>query len=89
MADVRTLLAGVQATGRAENVRARLADGQRELLVSASLFRQENASLFLVRLLPIGGDPGTVAVAKAKSRLLEVVESAPDGFVVTGPTGGS
>ena len=85
--DVRTLLAGVQTTGRAENVRARLADGQRELLVYAALFRQENASLFLVRLLPIGGDPGTVAVAKAKSRLLEVVESGPDGFVVTRPDG--
>ena len=85
--DVRTLLAGVQTTGRAENVRARLADGQRDLLVYASLFRQENSALFLVRLLPIGGDQGTVAVAKAKSRLLEVVESGPDGFVVTGHDG--
>jgi transcriptional regulator PpsR len=87
VAAVRTLLAGVQTTGRAENVRARLADGQRELLVSAFLFRQENASFLLVRMLPIGGDPGTVAVAKAKSRLLEMVESGPDGFVVTDPEG--
>ncbi len=87
VAEVRTMLAGVQTTGRAENVRARLADGQRELLVYAALFRQEKSSLFLVRMLPIGGDPGTVAVAKAKSRLLEVVESGPDGFVVTGPDG--
>jgi transcriptional regulator PpsR len=85
--DVRSLLAGVQTTGRPENVRARLAAERRELLVYAALFRQENAALFLVRLLPIGGDPGTVAVAKAKSRLLEVVESGPDGFVVTGPDG--
>jgi transcriptional regulator PpsR len=81
------MLAAVQTTGRAENVRTRLSDGERELLVYASLFRQDNSSLFLIRLLPIGGDPGTVAVAKAKSRLLEVVESGPDGFVVTGPDG--
>jgi transcriptional regulator PpsR len=87
VADVRTMLAAVQTTGRAENVRTRLADGERELLIYASLFRQDNSSLLLVRLLPIGGDPGTVAVAKAKSRLLEVVESGPDGFVVTGPDG--
>ncbi|MFL5335272.1 MAG: transcriptional regulator PpsR [Geminicoccaceae bacterium] len=87
VADVRTLLNGVQSTGRADNVRARLAESRRELLVYASLFRQENSSLFLVRLLPLSGDPNSVAVAKAKSRLLEVVESAPDGIVVTGPDG--
>ena len=85
--DVRSLLTGVQTTGRPENVRARLADGRHELLVYAALFRQENAALFLIRLLTIGGEPGTVAVAKAKSRLLEAVESGPDGFVVTGPDG--
>lgn len=85
LVDIRTLLAGVQTSGRAENVRARLAEGQRELLVFASLFRQESASLFLVRLLPLGGDADNVAVAK--SRLLELVESAPDGFVVTGLDG--
>ena len=85
--EVRAMLTRVETTGRAENVRARLTDGQRELLIYAALFRQENASLLLVRLLPIGGNSGTVAVAKAKSRLLEVVESGPDGFVVTGPDG--
>ncbi|MFZ1428351.1 MAG: transcriptional regulator PpsR [Geminicoccaceae bacterium] len=85
LVDIRTLLAGVQASGRAENVRARLAEGQRELLIFASLFRQESASLFLIRLLPLGGDAGNVTVAK--SRLLELVESAPDGFVVTGLDG--
>ena len=87
LADVQTLLNGVQSTGRADNVRARLTESRRELLVYASLFRQENSSLFLVRLLPLSGDPNSVAVAKAKSRLLEVVESAPDGIVVTGPDG--
>jgi transcriptional regulator PpsR len=87
LADVQMLLNGVQSTGRADNVRARLTESRRELLVYASLFRQENSSLFLVRLLPLSGDPNSVAVAKAKSRLLEVVESAPDGIVVTGPDG--
>lgn len=83
------LLAGVSATGWADNVRARQADGGREFLVSASLFRQESASLFLVRLVPLEAESAdAVAVMpKTKSRLLRVVENAPDGFVVTGTDG--
>ena len=86
---VQALLAGVRATGWADNVRARIADGGRELLVSASLFRQEGSALFLVRLVPLEAE-GAEAVAvmpKTRANLLKVVESAPDGFVVTGPDG--
>jgi transcriptional regulator PpsR len=83
---INALLATVRATGRAEDHRARLADGQREFLVSASLFRQDNASHFLVRLSPVHAD-ATVALPRAKSRLLEVVEGLPDGVVVTGIDG--
>ncbi len=84
---MRALLAGVRATGRADNVRAHLADGRHELLVSASLFRQENASLFLVRLIPLEDDASAVVAARAKSTLLQLVENAPDGLVVTSPDG--
>jgi transcriptional regulator PpsR len=80
---VQDLLAGVRAAGRADDVRARLADARREVVVSASLFRQENSTLFLVRLTPVQADAAEVDAPKAKSRVLEVVESAPDGFVVT------
>ena len=86
-AAIRTLLGGVRTAGRADEVRARLADGARELLVSASLFRQENAPLFLVRLVPLSTDANAAVIPKAKSSLLKVVESAPDGFVVTDPEG--
>jgi transcriptional regulator PpsR len=84
---VRALLTGVRATGRADNVRAHLTEGRHELLVSASLFRQENASLFLVRLIPLEADAGAVVAARAKSTLLQLVENAPDGLVVTSPDG--
>jgi transcriptional regulator PpsR len=80
---VQTLLAGVRAAGRADDTRARLADGKREVTVSASLFRQENSTLFLVRLAPSSSDAAAAAVPEEKSRVLDVVESAPDGFVVT------
>ncbi len=72
--------------GADEPVRAQLADPPIEVLVSASLFRQENATLFLVRLAPArAAAPSGIADAKAK--LLKVVEQAPDGFVVTDESG--
>lgn len=84
---VSALLERVRVAGRAEEVRARLADGKREFSVSATLFRQDNAAYFLVRLAPMDAEASAAAMPKAKSKLLEVVESAPDGFVVTDPEG--
>jgi transcriptional regulator PpsR len=85
---VQGQLSLVRTAGRADDVRARLADGDREVTVSASLFRQEAASLLLVRLSTVDARAAVVAdVPKIKTRLLQVVESAPDGFVVTTPEG--
>jgi transcriptional regulator PpsR len=84
---INTLLSTVRATGRAEDLRARLGDGEREFLVSASLFRQDNASHFLVRLSPVHVEAGALTLPRAKSRLLEVIEGLPDGIVVTGLDG--
>ncbi len=84
---IQALLAAVRGGGRAEDVRVRLADGKREFLVSASLFRQENSSLFLIRLSPLQPNTASSIVPKSSSRVLRVVESAPDGFVVTDPEG--
>lgn len=80
---VRAMLERLRAAGRADAVRARLADSKREFLVSASLFRQESGPLFLARLASIASEGAASAVPKAKSRLVEVVESLPDGFIVT------
>jgi len=79
---ISDLLAGVRAASRADNVRVRLADSKRELMVSASLFRQDNSTLFLIRLGSLQSESGT-AVPKADSMLRRVIESAPDAFVVT------
>ena len=82
--EIQTLLGSVRVAGWAEEMSTRLSGG-REVVVSASLFRQDNASLFLVRLadakdgleaLPAGG--------RTTSRLLDVVQALPDAFVVAG-----
>lgn len=81
-----TFLAGVRSTGRDGSVRARFAKGDRECYVAASQFRQENATLFLVRLLsqPTLPDAGAL---KATSILLKYFDTAPDALVVTGYDG--
>jgi transcriptional regulator PpsR len=82
---VRGLLAGVRATGRTDRVAARLAHGGARVDVSASLFRQEMTSLFLVQLAPTDGEDASAALPSARVNLLNVVEHAPDGFVLAGP----
>ena len=84
---VETLLAAVQAAGRADDARVRLASGPHEVLVSASLFRQDEASLFLVRLSPLQEDAAVSTVSSLRSQLLRLVERSPDGFVVTSADG--
>ena len=78
-------LGAIRADGRAEEFSARLASDDTEVVVAASLFRQENTTLFLVRISPGPGDGARVPDVKRK--LLKLVEIAPDGFVVTDNTG--
>ncbi|MDB5654970.1 MAG: ppsR1 [Tardiphaga sp.] len=78
---IAQFLADVRATGRDSSIEARLAKGDRRCGLSASLFRQENASLFLVRLSsqqPVGG-----GALRATSLLLHYFEAAPDAMAIT------
>ena len=87
VAAVQSLLAMVRATGRPDDVRARLADGDRDVRVTASLFREEQELYFLIRILMQSADASLAALPKFKTKLLKLVESAPDGFVVSGMDG--
>jgi transcriptional regulator PpsR len=84
---VEQLLAGVLASGRADDVRARLADGDHEVVVSASTFRDDNGTVCLVRVAAPFADPAGTVVPKLKTKLLKLLERAPDAFVVTGDDG--
>jgi len=86
-ASVLNLLAGVPAGEAGQEITAQLAGSARELTVSASLFRQENGALFLVRLSPPQADLPPSGVSETEAMLLRVVESVPDAFVVTDAQG--
>ncbi|MFZ4406014.1 MAG: transcriptional regulator PpsR [Paracraurococcus sp.] len=84
---VELLLAGVRATGRADEVRAILEEDGKDIIVSASPFRQESTTYLLVRLGIPTGDANAIVLPKAKTKLLKLVENVPDAFVVTGQDG--
>ena len=88
---VQAHLSAVRSGAKGEDVQAwtapRTAPGGREVLVKASVFRQENETLFLVRVAAADGQPASPPVPDVKTKLLRAVESAPDGFVVTDAAG--
>ena len=75
------LLGAVGATGRTNEVAVRSADGVREFVTSASLFREERASFFLIRLT--SPNVAQAAIPTQQSKVLEIVAGAPEGFVIT------
>jgi transcriptional regulator PpsR len=84
---IESLLTLVKTAGRAEESAVRLADAQGEIGVFASLFRHEDASLVLVRLVPAGGPVGAVSASNIRLAMLKVLDDAPDGFVLTDEDG--
>ncbi len=83
---VESLLSRLQATGRADDLRVRLRDDRRDIAISGSLFRQDNASLFVIRLTTSHHDDHAAA-ASPKAKFLKVIEQCTDGFVVTDSNG--
>jgi transcriptional regulator PpsR len=79
---LQSLLSDAWSAGQGHHLRAQLADGNQEFLVSASLFRHDATALLLVRMSPVSGD-GAAAMSETQSRLLALGERAPDGLVVT------
>jgi transcriptional regulator PpsR len=82
---VREMFERLRATGRADPVNVRLTDG-RDFTATASQFRQDETLHYLLRLSRPQGLPAPSA-ANGKQQLLQVMESAPDAFVVTDLSG--
>jgi transcriptional regulator PpsR len=84
--ELDSVLTSVLSTGRGQASSARLAVGGNETEVSASVFRQDNQSLFLIRL--VGRGLASSQEAQDNTALtLEALGQLPDGFVVTDASG--
>jgi transcriptional regulator PpsR len=81
------VFSGLRASGRSVPVEVRIAHTGAEMVVAVSLFRQEQSSHFLLRLVPKAAQTDSAGMANAKQILTDVMESAPDAFVVTDLSG--
>lgn len=81
---LQALFTAARGAGRADEITLRLHEGAREAReyrVSASMFRQDNAAYFLLRLTPAG--QAAEASPPLAGATLRALESLPDGFVLT------
>ncbi|WP_310740713.1 transcriptional regulator PpsR [Ideonella alba] len=83
--ELDALLDRVRSSGRSEEHRLRVTTPRRlDVVVSASLFTQDERTMILVRMRPLqaGGVEGARELG-----LSQLVQGLPDGFVVTSPDG--
>jgi transcriptional regulator PpsR len=84
-AAIEGMLATVRAAGRADAVMGTISQSQKQVLIQASLFRQENMGHILVRII---GAPNSENPTDAQiQQSLSLIEQMPDGFVVTNAQG--
>jgi transcriptional regulator PpsR len=80
---IEGLLMSLRSTGRADDIALTLTGRQQQAVASSSVFRQENASYFLIRLQPLATGASGIVVPKAQSAVLKIIQDLPDAFVVT------
>jgi transcriptional regulator PpsR len=82
--DLQAMLVSARIAGRSDEISVSLARTGQAFGVTASMFRQDNASYLLVRMTPQGAERGAGADSSS-TRILNVLEQLPDGFVVIDP----
>lgn len=80
--DLSTLLVRARTGGRTEELRLRAACDAGDLMVSVAPFAQEDAQLLMLRSRAVKSGPA-VSAPVVGSAVAQVMQRAPDGFVVT------
>ncbi len=75
-----SFMSALRVAPRVDNVHVQVSGDKEAVLLSGSLFRQENESQLLVLLSRVSGGG---AVPGEKANLLRIIEKMPDAFVVT------
>lgn len=85
---IESLLREVRTSGRQIQMKMQLEGQPEACLVSASMFSQDESLLFLIRVTQARSiTTEEAAAANMRARLFKLMESAPDGYVVTGSDG--
>ncbi len=78
---LRDVLTRLRANGRVDPLTVRVGSSGHDYRLMASLLRQEDSTHFLVRLSPL--NEAAVGPADNVPQLVEVLQQAPDAFVIT------
>jgi transcriptional regulator PpsR len=84
---VQSMLASLRSLGRAEEIEARLAEGEAPIRVTGTALRHDSGLVFLLRLSPEAPNSQAAAAPGSKRTLLRLAENAPDALVVTDADG--
>jgi len=83
---VQDLIGAIRVSGRGSDVIVKRGGDPRRFQVSASPFRQDNATHILLRIVSLDGNE-TLSDEAARNRLTAVLERLPDSFVLTDTNG--
>ncbi len=80
---VEDLMGSLRATGRADDVALTLEGRKQQAVLSATIFRQDTATCYLMRLQPIAAGASGIVVSRAQAGVMNVIRDMPEPFVVT------
>ena len=80
---VETLMGALKATGRADDVALTLEGSQQQAVLSATIFRQDSATCYLMRLQPVAAGQSGIVVSRPQAAVMNAVRDLPEPFVVT------
>ena len=80
---VEGLMGALRATGRADDVALTLEGRKQQAVLSATIFRQDSATCYLMRLQPIAAGASGIVISRAQAGVMNVIRDMPEPFVVT------
>jgi transcriptional regulator PpsR len=80
---IDAMLASLKIAGRADDAAVTLGAAHQQAIISAAIFRQDNTTHYLLRLIPLTAGASGVVIPKAQSKVVQLIAELPDGFVVT------
>jgi len=82
-ASIKIALDILRNSGRSEDIVLRPSEDRQQAVLSFSMFRQENSTYYLLRMVPHAIGISAVVLPKAQSKVVKIISEMPDGFIVT------
>jgi transcriptional regulator PpsR len=80
---IKASLDALRNSGRTDDVVLRRSREREQAVICFSMFRQENSTFYLLRIVPHAIGTSAVILPKAQSKVVKIISEMPDGFIVT------